>query len=119
MQSGPGYKGREALHPLLRRHDHVRGAVSIRCFEFVHDLAAVAQLQALVRDRRGGDIAAQPFKLLAFAARATDVGVEAEAVAFHATLPRAAFLRLERADVNYRISRAWAQGNAIAACGCA
>jgi hypothetical protein len=32
---------RETLHPFQRRHHHVRGAVTLGGFQFVHDLAAV------------------------------------------------------------------------------
>ncbi len=52
------------MHKLLPLHDDLGGAVAIRALHLQHGLAFAIATQALVRDRRTLDVAAQPLKFL-------------------------------------------------------
>jgi len=59
------HQGRQPRDEVQRLEDDVRGAVAVRGLELVADVAVRRARQALLRDGRTADVAAQPLELLA------------------------------------------------------
>ena len=79
MQARTRHQRGQALHDFQRRHLDVRGAVTPGAFELQHDITRAIALEPFVGDRRAGDIAAQPFDLLALMRATAYPGMQAEA----------------------------------------
>ena len=74
----PGHQGGKPGNEVQGLEEDVRGPVPVRRLELIADVAVGRQRQALFRDRRSGDVAAQPFQLLAFIGPRRHPGMQAE-----------------------------------------
>src|SRR3990167_10050812 len=82
------------IHPWLRNQrgqpcdeiqrlkKHMSGAVAVRSFEFIANLATIGKRQPLFRYRRPGNVAAQPLAQFFLMAVGHDTGVEGKAGLF-------------------------------------
>lgn len=57
------YQGCQLGDEIQRLENDMRGAIAIRGFQFVPDIAIRGEREALFRNSRAADIAAQPFEL--------------------------------------------------------
>lgn len=80
VQARARHQSCQALHEFQRRHPDVRGAVAPGALQLQHDVTRRIFLEPLVGDRGAGDVAAQPFELLALMRAAAHAGMQAEAV---------------------------------------
>jgi hypothetical protein len=84
----PGDDGGELLQELDRVEEQMRGAIAPDRFEFDEDAPIRTELDAVLRERRAEEIAAELFEAGTVVGRDPDVGVEIEAVELG--LPRSA-----------------------------
>ena len=61
VDPGPGHQGGQPGDKIERLEDDVRRAVPIWGFQLVADISVRRERQALFRNRRAADVAAQPF----------------------------------------------------------
>ncbi len=95
----------------------MRGATTVRCFEFEHDLPRLSELEPLVGNGRLRHVPAQSFQLLALMRFTANACVQTESIGLGTMARFTAGLCLYRGQAQHFLSPPRAQADAIAG-GC-
>ncbi len=80
MEAGTRDQGGQALQEFQRRHDDMRGAITVRGFELKDDVACRCTSQPFVAKGGTGDVATEAFEYALQMGTAVHVGMQAKAL---------------------------------------